>query len=270
MLDRRLLERAGGSRPMNEETRRRGRRDVPWGLFGMLALVWVGEQQFARRERYDTNLVALAWKHSGLAAGNRAPRCEILCFGDSVVKYGILPRVIEDRLGKKAFNLAVCCGPPAAHYFLLRRALDAGANPSALLVDFLPFHLYNGSNGPRYCTRSWPELMSPSDYLDMAARTRDAELLASILVGRLLPSAKTRYELRNQIRAALDGGAGSSDVGRDVLLRHLELNRGAMIGPSRPHSPEDVSEFAKLTYPQSYGDASPPDRATLDYIHAFL
>ena len=80
------------------------------------------------------------WAYGGRAASRRAPDAEILCFGDSMIKFGMAPRVLEDRLGRRAFNLALYAGSPTASYFLLRRPLESGAKPAAVLVDFQPRH----------------------------------------------------------------------------------------------------------------------------------
>jgi hypothetical protein len=37
----------------------------------------------------------------------------VLAFGDSIVKFGFVPRVIEAEAGLSAYNLATDGGPPA-------------------------------------------------------------------------------------------------------------------------------------------------------------
>ena len=38
----------------------------------------------------------------------------VICFGDSLVKLGIVPAVIEGRLGRRAYNLSACAGQAPA------------------------------------------------------------------------------------------------------------------------------------------------------------
>jgi len=65
---------------------------------------------------------------------------DVLCFGDSQMKFGIAPHVVAARTGRPAYNLAIVGGQPPASYFLLRRALEAGARPSAVLFDLQGKH----------------------------------------------------------------------------------------------------------------------------------
>src|SRR5690349_12144950 len=87
----------------------------PWGLIGMLGLVAAAEASVRRHEDADfTTNIATSWRFSAHQAARRATKCEVLCFGDSMVKFGLLPRVIESRIGRSAYNLAAYAGPPAA------------------------------------------------------------------------------------------------------------------------------------------------------------
>src|SRR5262245_5292812 len=118
---------------------RAGRRGVtPWGLVGMIPLVWAVEGFVARHEDGVQSQVARSWKASAVAAGAGAVGRDVLYLGDSQVKLGLLPRVVEGRTGLSGYNLAVLRGMPASSYGLLRRALDAGARPKAVVVDFNP------------------------------------------------------------------------------------------------------------------------------------
>src|SRR3954447_9395190 len=85
----------------------RGR--VPWGFLGMLGLMALVELALARHGLAPSN-----WRASGRAASGKAVGCEVLCFGDSQVKLGLLPRVIEQRLGRPAYNLAIVGGQAPA------------------------------------------------------------------------------------------------------------------------------------------------------------
>ena len=92
----------------------------------MLALVAAAESWLAWHDVEFANYSAECWRMSGWAA-RHVRRSEVLCFGTSLSKHGVLPRVIEHlQTGKRAYNLAVFSGPVPASYFLLRRAGGGG------------------------------------------------------------------------------------------------------------------------------------------------
>jgi hypothetical protein len=205
--------------------RRRGR--LPLGLLGMAGLLLAVEGFVAR----DDVHFATDWSADRRLALRMLRRgaagCEILCFGDSQIKFGVVPGLIGPPLGKRACNLAVHGGQPAASYFLLRRALEAGASPRALLISTKPFVL---SSRPQEHTRPWSELASLRDCLDLGRTTRDAGFFAAIALGRLLPSARARFEIRANVLAALRGEAAST-LAISARLRNWEQNRGAQVVP---------------------------------------
>ena len=116
-------------------TREAARRAVPWGLVGMISLMTIVEGYIGRNDLDFRHPWGWDWKQTVRAIGREARGCEVLCFGDSLVKYGVVPRVLEARLGRRAYNLAVANGQAPTAYFLLRRALEAGARPAAVLID---------------------------------------------------------------------------------------------------------------------------------------
>ncbi|HEV3121033.1 MAG TPA: hypothetical protein VGY53_03985, partial [Isosphaeraceae bacterium] len=103
----------------------------------MLCLVGLVEGALAERELLLATAVTANSRFAAQMAQREGPACGILAFGDSQVKCGILPAVLEDRLGLRAFNLAILASPPPASYFLLRRALGAGARPAAIVVGYM-------------------------------------------------------------------------------------------------------------------------------------
>ena len=65
------------------------------------------------------------------------PYADILCLGDSRIKLGILPRVMEDRLGVSAYNLANIGRAGSQQLFpVCDSVLERGLRPRAVLVDF--------------------------------------------------------------------------------------------------------------------------------------
>src|SRR5579883_1943148 len=105
----------------------------PAGLVGMLALVAAVEYSLARHDFSVLSLTQWDGRASRQAAEKEAKGCDVLIFGDSLVKLGVLPRVIEERSGLRSYSLAVAGSQPLASYFLLRRALNEGARPSAVV-----------------------------------------------------------------------------------------------------------------------------------------
>ena len=178
----------------------------PGGLLGMIALVVVVELIVAGRHLDFTTIAADDWRRTGEAAVAKAPGRDVLCFGDSLIKYGILPRVIEAKTGLKAYNLAINGGPMPAEYFLLRRALEAGARPRAVVADFFPLLL---PDKPRESIRVYPELATLRDALDLAWTTRDGHLGVAIMLGKIFPSIRTRFEIRAAILGAFEGRRAS-------------------------------------------------------------
>jgi hypothetical protein len=167
------------------------------------------------------------------------------------MKFGVVPRVLEaclDRRGR-SYNLAVCNGQAASSYFLLRRALSAGARPSALVVDFAP-HLL--AAGPGHNLRQWPELVSPSEWLDLGWTAHHGALFAQVSLACLLPSVKDRDEIRGNILAALRGETGSHRAEIPGYVAHWRRNRGANIYPHRPSYRGDIDATNPAYFPRAW------------------
>src|SRR4051794_23517903 len=106
---------------MSESPLRRSGRALPWGLLGMLALVGAVERTVIRGNLALRNGRAESW---GRTARDVKPArgCDVLLFGDSLVKSGLIPRALGRGTGRSTFNLAVVGGSAPSSYFLLRRA----------------------------------------------------------------------------------------------------------------------------------------------------
>jgi hypothetical protein len=217
-----------------------------------------------RGPRFSTDQ-ATDWSVAGRAARREAVGCAVLGFGDSMVKFAVLPRVLERHGAGRAHNLALYDGPPAAGYFLLRRALEAGARPSALVVDFSPHHLARPPGHPDF-RRAWPELLTVRECLDLAVTARDPGLFAPVLLARALPSYKARFEVRASLLDALRGESRSPRMVLRVLRRNWQANGGAQ---ALAVNPGYRGEFA----PDNPGLFPAPwscDPASLAYLRRFL
>lgn len=234
---------------------------VPLGLVGMLVLVVLGEAGVAA---HALDLLApwhWDWRLTGAAAGKEARGCDVLLMGDSLVKFGVVPRALEGKAGAKVYNLGLCMGQAPATYFLLRRALEAGARPKSVVVTFAPHLLLPG---PRYNGRQWPEMLTPAEAIDLALASHDFDLLAGTLVGRLLPTARTRPEIRAAVALALAGQRATQRFSTPRFLRNWRVNRGAIVMPPIPLRDDPATWQARLA---PFWAADPTNAA---YIGRFL
>jgi len=248
---------------MNFATNPTRPRRLPLGLLGMLVLVGAVELVLAGRRLDFTTVWADDWRTAAVSATRKASGRDILCFGDSLIKIGVLPKVIEAKTGLKAFNLATNAGTVPSTYFLLRRALEAGARPRAIVVDFFPLMQ---PDQPRNSTRFYPDLATTGECLELARVAGDADFFTTVLLGKLLPSFKCRYEIRASIKAALAGRRASPWPDQGWIWAAWKSEDGAQPMPSTLNrSPAD---------PRFVGDVSPEgwscDGINAVYLERFL
>lgn len=216
----------------------------PWGLVGMLVLVAAVEVFVGRGRDRFADFAAQDWTLARRRAGREARSAKVLCFGDSQVKMGVVPRVIEARVGLPAYNLALVGGQPASSYYLLRRALDSGANPSAVVVDFLPPLLAIDLERNH---RNYPELLTFGESAELAFAARDPGAFLGRTVEMILPSVKTRNDLRAAVFAALQGKP-MIERGDAAYPRNWRFNLGTMLFPAYPFT-ENPESWYRANYP---------------------
>ena len=216
-----------------EASRRRASR-LPLGLLGMVALVALVEAVISDRRLDFTTVWADDWLLTARAASEVAPRRDVLCFGDSLVKFGVLPRVIEARTGLKSYNLALNAGTMPSAYFLLRRTLGSGAKPRAIVADFFALML---ADQPALSVRTYPDLASARDCLDLAWTARDAGFFATTMLGKVLPSYKCRFEIRASLKAAFKGHRASPWPRQSAIWATWKAQDGAQPMPTMPFKP---------------------------------
>ncbi len=192
------------------------------------------------RNPSDVNVrsrLGACWQSAFRAASEPESRAEILCFGDSLVKLGILPRVLEARLGRSAYNLAVLGGQPPAGQFLLRRVLDSGHCPRALIINFSPLLL---GMDPRVNLEWWGTLPPARERSEVAWRSGDPALALSLFLHGAIGSLSCRDRFRTALGfASFEACRGDECPANDelrALLRNWRLNRGAQVAP-RPFVP---------------------------------
>lgn len=233
----------------------------PLGLLGMLTLVALVE---SRLDRHDLDFTApwhWDWRTAGKVAakGEKASGRRVLLFGDSLLKFGVMPRVLADRSGKSAYNFALHTGQASSSYFMLRRALDAGARPDLIVLDLTPHML---RHGPQENAELWPELLSPSECLDMARAMGDASFFARTMLAKALPTFKERYALRAACLSATRGEDRSRRSENLTYRRNWKQNDGAQLMVDGTAPPIDPNHWVDTLYPR--WDPRPVNVAYLD------
>jgi hypothetical protein len=234
------------------------RRVFPLGLCGMLALIVASERHLASRARAidPVGRVEMSWYASAEAADGPEARADVLCFGDSLIKLGILPRVLEDRLGISVYNLAVLGGQAPSSYFLLRRVLEQGIRPRALVVDFSEDLL---SLAPGLNPTCWPDSVGCRQGLELAWHSCDPALAISTGLHWLLPRWCDQNQRQPLLRLGFENRAADDPR---VFERNWRFNRGAQVAP-RAFVPVDVLSSAN-------GERWQPHPANAFYVDRLL
>ena len=116
-----------------------GRGRLPAGLLGMFVLVASIEAGLSGHELDVVTPEDWQYLQAGRDAAERVRGCDLLILGDSLAKFGVLPRVVGKRSKSRAHSLAIGGGQAPSSYELLRLAFQSGARPSAIVVDFSPY-----------------------------------------------------------------------------------------------------------------------------------
>ena len=240
------------------------RRRPPWGFLGMLGIVMAIEWTLAGHDLDFTAPWHWDWRVIGKAATRpeRVKGKEVLLFGDSLMKFGVIPRVVEKHSGKTTYNFALHTGQTSSSYFMLRRALRAGAEPSAVVLDLTPHMLMHL---PEVNKHLWPELLSTGETFDFALTKRDPDFFASITLARILPSYKERYDIRANLMAALQGLSASRRFEMPMYRRNWKVNDGAQLMGDSPAPTIDVDHWTNSLYARWV-----PNAVNVAYLDRFL
>jgi hypothetical protein len=239
-----------------------GRRRIPTGLLGALVLIFAVERAIVSHRMGTLGGSQWGYELARAEADAGGRDCQVLCFGDSLLKQGLAPTVVESKSGLKTYNFALPGGQAPGNYFLLRRALDSGARPSAIVVENLPRLM---ATDPDFNLENWPFLASPAECLELARISGNPKLGTGLLLRDLIPSYRCRSSIRVNLKTALDGGFDVYAREVQSALRNWEVNRGAEILPSRPGRVEDVDTWMRGYFPDF--SCSATNRA---YIEKFL
>ena len=245
-------------------------RAAPWGLFGALAMIVGFERTLSRRMASLTPSAASGYDFAAKAATHEGARSEILGFGDSLVKFGFQPRIIEARTGRTAYNLAAYAAPPARDYQMLKRVLDAGGRPTAIVVCFQAVHL---GYAPTWLAREFAEFVTPTEALDLAWSAREMGLFGWLMLARNVPSIRARFQLRENLTAALRGKVIDRMDTYSLLRRNWNQARGAQLQHNEPHAAEDAllaRTRAVELYPEDFHDPSARQPFGKREMHRFL
>ena len=192
----------------------------------MLALVVAIEWSHAW-QRLDVPNVSDDWIRNHRIVAADAREYDLLCLGDSAIKFGVAPTVIEHRTGRRCYNLAILAGSPVTSYYLLRQALDAGARPSTIVIESLPHVL---ELDPRQRSQKrWPRLLEFADAIELSLTLGDPGLLGPYAIDRLLLTSRERETLRTGITTALGGASAIRQGFFAMHERNWNVNQGAMI-----------------------------------------
>lgn len=225
------------SRDGEHRNRTAALRCAPWGVVGMLVLVFLIESSLSSRIDLLSDTTATNWRFSAKAARKEARSVEVLGLGTSLLKFGLIPRKLASDAGKSAYNLATCSSSIPTSYFLLRRALEAGAHPSAIVLDCQEAPVRTSDLGKTFETirvnrRNWPELLTVRDAIDLAWSARDLDFLTDLSLARLLPSYRTRHEIQNTVLATLNEKPLDQTFHALASRRNWRVNEGVHLMPT--------------------------------------
>ena len=182
--------------------------------------------------RRDEPVLAVEWRCHGTrrrAAGGPEGQSDVLCLGDSRIKLGILPRVLHDRLGVSAYNLGMLGGQAPSSYFLLKRVLESGNRPRAILVDFSENLLAFSPSGNAAC---WSDWIGWRESLDVTWQSRIPPWRSRPRYTASCPVGATRAnEVLCSASARRTAAGTRSADDPSVFERNWRLNRGAQVAP---------------------------------------
>jgi hypothetical protein len=216
----------------------------------MAALLALVEGALSARDFAGDDIPVLSYRIARREAEREASSWDILCLGDSLIKQGLLPRVLEARLGRPAYNLAQVGAQPPATYHALRHALESGARPSAVIIDFKATIVETNFELGNPCQL---ELMGMLDRFEVALAACSLSLLERMTLNLVLPSYRDRRLIRERVVKALTGvGLPGLETTKAAFLRNWEVNRGAQVAHPKEAVADGVANWDDLVYLQPF------------------
>ncbi len=221
----------------------------------MVVLIVAIECSVVRNWLEFTDPVSLSWRYSALAARSQVCDKDLLLVGDSLIKHALIPSVMRNISGQRAENLGAARCPTLMTYFLLRRALEAGARPRAIVFNAKPAVLIGGLD---FTQRYWQETLTARELIELFQMMPRCDYFAATLAGRALPSLRSRLEIRSHLLAVLRGDAGPLYEINRALWRNWKVNDGAnVVLLESPYNGELTAKDAQNLHPNAfYADKS--------------
>ncbi len=221
-------------------------RPIPLGLLGALVLVVLGELHVDRHTLDYRSQTHWSCRMAASEAEAGATDSQLLCFGDSLLKLGIAPTVIEAATGMHGYNFAISGGQAPGSYFLLKRTLESGAQPKAILVDFFPSLL---AIRPSFNEENWPMLANLAESVEYACIAGTATTFARLAARLTFPSIRNRKAVRSALVSALTGGGESARPEIEKLIATWTRDRGGEFVPCRPGVAENLDVWTRGYFP---------------------
>ena len=241
----------------------KGRISAPWGMVGMCGLLILIETFLSGHDLSFTAPWDWDWRTTGKLTARKQGKGDVLLFGDSLMKFGVMPKVIQQRSGRTAYNFALHTGQTPSSYFMFRRVLDAGNHPRAVILELTP-HMFRQNSEAN--TRLWPEMLTVAESFDLAWTKRSPGFFAATMLGHLVPSIKERHDIRAFIHASCLGqptGRWRDEI--PFYRRNWKKNLGAQLMPDGPSPPIDPVHWELSLYRKWQ-----PDPVNVAYLKRFL
>ena len=234
----------------------------PLGVLGTIALVVAAESYVAQRNIDLGTMETIEWRLTSKAIKKQAPRAEILVFGTSLSRIAVSPLILEERTGRPTYNFALSGGHPSSSYLMLRHALEAGARPKAIVVDFKWTSI---RNDPEELERILPEIANLGECARLAIDRRNGSFLGRIAMVKEFPSFACRVQIRDNVVAAVKGEEPVRNQQWVTANRNMRVNKGAHHTPKVPYKGE-----IKVDDTRFFSDRWACNPVSEAYIHKFL
>jgi Protein of unknown function (DUF1574) len=239
-------------------------RRGPWGAIGAVVLAIACETYVQRQDIAFGSSSRLCYREVCRTVA-RVESESIVCMGDSLVKMGLSPQVLEARLGRPTLNAAAVGGQSPLSYFLLKRIVDRGVRPALVIVDFKSTQL---QADPRIVSEFLAEALSPWECLQLAVTFRDRGFFGRLITQNTLPSARARNDIRKALVAALAGQKNPAPALLLPALRNWAVNQGAWM-MDKNENVETTSEYWDEKVVRYLGRFA-TNYVTAEYLRKFL